>query len=224
MIAMIARTARWVDPRAFQALPVWCPDTARGRPQYNSRWTEKYLDRHGAVSVEANIRAGKALMAALGVRGKRPKNWSVCHIWGYDDGGFASQSNIVKDPRYYSCIGNMVWLPTPLKGFTDAVPEIKTILRTCAFHLYGWVCEHPDAAGEAGRIRAGALAGDYPTTWPTANRRITPPGTAPFSGSVIAAIEKQKALIRERLADHSLVHYPRDEVREVLGFWKVNVT
>jgi hypothetical protein len=42
----------------------------------------------------------------------------------------------------------MVWLPTPLKGFTDTLPEIKAMLRVCAFHLYGWACEHPSVADQ----------------------------------------------------------------------------
>ena len=98
------------------------------------------VSKKGKPKLEENIRAGKALVCALGVRpSPKPRTWTVCHIWGYDDDRFATESIIVKDPRYYSCVGNMVWLPTPMKGFTDTVPEIKRMLRTCAYYLYGWV-------------------------------------------------------------------------------------
>lgn len=84
----------------------------------------------------------------------KPANWTVCHIWGYDDEAFAFQSSIVRYPRYYSCVANMVWLPTPLKGFTDALPKIKTMLITCAFYLYGWACEDESVKEQANAISA----------------------------------------------------------------------
>jgi hypothetical protein len=52
----------------------------------------------------------RALVAALDVASPNPKNWTVCHIWGYDDPSFAQQSSVVQDPRYFSCVANMVWL------------------------------------------------------------------------------------------------------------------
>jgi hypothetical protein len=223
IIETIARSARWVHPDTFRALPLWCPDTARGRPRFDAKWSRPLVSKNGFPKVEENVRAGVALVKALGVLGDKPRNWTVCHVWGYDDPAFAKQSTIVKDPCYYSCIGNMVWLPTPLKGFTDAVPEIKAMLRACSFHLYGWACEHGDVANEATRIRSGEVPKGYPSAWPTATRRTFPPGTAPYSAAAIAATEKQKAEIRTRLADLSLTYYPHDEVREILAFWKVSL-
>jgi len=37
IMKMIARTARWVHPETFKALPIWCPDTARGFLRYDAR-------------------------------------------------------------------------------------------------------------------------------------------------------------------------------------------
>jgi len=143
IVEIVARAARWVNPQTFRELPVWCPWSARGRPLYEKTWRTRSTNTRGDTGVtseksEANVEAGKALVAALGVASPKPANWTVCHIWGYDDEAFGFRSHIVRNPRYYSCVGNMVWLPTPLKGFTDALPEIKRMLRTCAFHLYGW--------------------------------------------------------------------------------------
>ena len=36
----------------------------------------------------------------------------------------------------------MVLLPTPLKAFTDTMPEVKAMLRICGRSLYGWECDH----------------------------------------------------------------------------------
>lgn len=127
VIAVIERTARWVHPKTFLALPVWAPHTARGRPLYNSVWTRRYTNTRKATGItaekfEGNIAALNSLIAALDVASPKPKNWTVCHIWGYDDPAFAQRSSVVQDPRYFSCVANMVWLPTSLKGFTDTLP------------------------------------------------------------------------------------------------------
>jgi hypothetical protein len=219
---MIARTARWVHPETFRALPIWCPDTARGRSRYDANWSRVLVSRKNVPKVEENIRAATALVEALGVKTPpKPRTWTVCHIWGYDDENFAGKSNVVRDPLYYSCVGNMTWLPTPLKGFTDAVPQIKECLRVCAFHLYSWACEHNDVREAAERVRSGAIPEGYPDVWPTSKRQVLPPGTAPYSDRVKASIQKRKAKFCELLANSGLEYYGHDDVREVLAFWKV---
>jgi hypothetical protein len=176
VIKIIARTARWVNPETFRRLPVWCPYIARGQRLYDKTWTTQYQNTKRSTGeasgkTEPNIAAGKALMSALGVSGRKPRNWSVCHIWGYHDPSFAEAGSIVRDPRYYSCIGNMVWLPTPLKSFTDSLPEVKAMLRTCAFYLYGWACEHETVEAQADAIRAGSMPENYPVDWPSGQCR-----------------------------------------------------
>ena len=222
ILKIIARTAQWVHPETFKALPVWCPDTARGFPRYDARWRRVLATGRGVPKKEENIRAASAFIEALGVTSPKPRNWTVCHIWGYDDDNFADKSAIVQDPRFYSCIANMIWLPTPLKGFTDAVREVKQCLRVCAFNLYGWVCEHEDREDGAREVRSGKAPDGYPEEWPTAERRILPPGTAPYNERVRSSIARRKAKIFRELRDRSLEHYPRDKVREVLKFWNVN--
>jgi hypothetical protein len=117
----------------------------------------------------------------------------------------------------------MIWLPTPLKGFTDAVPEVKRMLRTCAFYLYGWVCDHPDVKEQAKEVRSGAVPEGYPTVWPAPGRPMPPPGTAPFSPRVAQAIAKRKEELRRMLNDRSLANFPRKEVEDVLKFWNVQL-
>ncbi len=229
IVEIIARICRWVHPDTFRQLPVWCPWTARGRPLYDSTWQRRYTNTKRTTNVavekfEGNVAASKALVTALGVASPKPRNWTVCHIWGYDDPAFATQGSIVQDPRYYSCIANMVWLPTPLKGFTDALPEIKVMLRTCAFYLYRWACERESVAAQAQSIRGGSIPDGYPNTWPAPDRpNLLPPGTAPNTPGIRAEIDRRKGNFRAMLADESLTHFPRDEVRKVLEFWKVAI-
>ena len=226
IVDLISRTARWVHPDTFQMLPVWYPETARGQPMYDAKWERIYTNTTGesgrtADRFEPNIRAGRALARALGTR-KRP-NWTVCHIWGVDDPKFQNPNRIVQDPRFYSCVGNMVWLPTPLKGFTDCVPEIKRMLRTCVFHLYGWACEHDDVSSVAAEIRSGEIPDGYPRDWPTGTQRGLPPGTMPLNERIQASISQRKNTLRRWLDDASLIHFPPEQVRNVLAFWKVEL-
>ena len=222
VLDVIAQTARWVNPVTFSRLPVWCPDTARGAPRFNAAWTERCVSGRGIEKVEENIRAGRALFEALGVVGSKPKNWTVCHVWGYDDEGFVGRSNVGQDPRYYACVGNMVWLPTPLTGFTDAVPSIKFALRLAAFRQFGWICEHPDVATEADKVRGSETPSFYPDAWRHAAAESHLPGTSPFTQLIVDRIEKRKRQISQRLNDGH-PHYPRATVEDVLSFWRIEI-
>jgi len=223
VIDLIAKTARWVHPEIFHVLPVWRPEMARGQQLYNAAWT-RIATNKDAPKKEGNVSASKALKEALGMKTSyKPQNWTTCHIWGYDDPRFAKSGGVVRDPRFFSCVGNMVLLPTPLKGFTDAVPEVKHILRHCAYRLYGWACEHEDVAEEAEQVRTQPLPDYYPACWPGSDRDVLPPGTAPASPHAQDSAEKAKARIRDALANDALLHYPRDQVRDVLAFWNIEL-
>lgn len=229
VVELIERTARWVHPKTFRALPVWAPHTARGKPLFDAAWSRPYTNTKKATGItseksEGNIAASQALIAALGIARPKPKNWTVCHIWGYDDPSFAQQSGVVQDRRYFSCVANMVWLPTSLKGFTDTFPEIKAMLRVCAFHLYGWACEHESVAEQAQDVRSGRIPPNYPAGWPDGQTPgKLPPGTAPFTSRIVGAIAKRKAKIKADLANADYLHYPKEEVGEVLKFWGIDL-
>jgi hypothetical protein len=100
VVELIERSARWANPETFRRLPVWAPQTARGRPLYDASWSRRYKNTRKATGVtadkfEGNVAALQALVAALDVASPKPKNWTVCHIWGYDDPSFAQQSVVV---------------------------------------------------------------------------------------------------------------------------------
>lgn len=221
IIELISTTARWVHPETFRALPVWYPENMRGEQLCNSDWSLKRKTKRDMPKIEGNGIAGRTLKAALDVRGKI-KNWTVCHIWGYDDPTFAKPGSIVRDRKYYSCVGNMIWLPTPLKGFTDSVGAIKKMLRVCAFHMYGWACEHEESKQDAKQIKSGWIPDGYPSVWPTSTRKILPPGTAAYSPAVQKRIQKRKEILRDLLASPGL-HFPKDQVEDVIRFWKIEL-
>lgn len=223
IMRLIERTARWVDPETFRLLPVWYPEHSRRGLFYKSNWSEPQLNRNRQTGVtvhkhEGNLYANKALTHALGLRGDDRPNWSCCHIWGIDDATYASTNLIVQDPRYYSCVANMVLLPTPLKAFTDVMPEVKAMLRTCAFHTYGWRCGHDAVA--AVDIEAPGKDPAYPPSWPNEVRAGLPLGVVPLNPSIKRDAERRLQRVRHDL-EHAGPFYPREQVRAVLDYWHI---
>ena len=127
-VRMLVNCARWVHPETFKYLPVWYPTHFRTAPLYDAGWSTRQLNK-GKPKLEANVFAAKALSYALGLGSQAGENWTCCHLWGVDDPKFAKVNTVIKDPRYFSCVGNMMRLPTPLKAITDSMPDIKLMLR-----------------------------------------------------------------------------------------------
>lgn len=219
VMRLIERTAQWVDPATFRLLPVWYPEHARRTYFYKGDWSAPQRNRnrqsgHEEHKREGNVHANKALTTALGLHPAGRQNWSCCHIWGIDDPKFQEANDIVQDRRYFSCVANMVLLPTPLKAFTDTMPEVKGMLRAGARDLYGWTCGHPGAA--AGVARLDAWAGDdaYPQSW----ARGEFPGVRPLTPAIRRAALRRIAVVRRDLL-RAGPYYPRDEVRATLAYW-----
>ena len=228
VMGLIERTARWVDPATFHYLPVWFPEHARGSRFYKSNWSEPAMNRNrqSGVSVpktESNSYANKALKQALGLPSTANSlNWSCCHIWGLDDSRFQVSNVVVQDHRFFSCVANMVLLPSPLKAFTDAMGEVKMLLRVCALHLYNWSCDRSEVASEAGKIRDWTRWDDYPESWPRPGRKSLPHGMVTFSAQIKNAADRRKARISSDLIAAG-PHYPRERVREALDYWNLSL-
>lgn len=225
IMRLIERTARWVSTETFKRLPVWYPEHSRRGLFYKSNWSEPQLNtnRQTGVSIhkpEGNLYANKALTLALGLRSQQRPNWSCCHIWGVDDATFASSNVVVQDPRFYSCVANMVLLPTPLKAFTDVMPDVKWMLRACALHSYGWRCDH-DILGDADFDRWTSDAA-YPASWPKALGEAPPPGTVPMTPAIARDADRRLAGIYLDLAEAG-PHYPRSSVLAALAYWGMPV-
>lgn len=225
--SLIERTARWVAPETFRLLPVWYPEHGRGHPFYKGDWSEPQLNTKRSTGVasqkfEGNIYANQALTLALGLRKADRPNWSCCHIWGVDDPAFQKSNDVVKDRRFYSCVANMVLLPTPLKAFTDTMPEVKAMLRICSRNLYGWTCDHEGLAETVATLDAWDAWDDYPASWPRGPGAGRPLGTVALTPDIERAVVARRAAISRDLAGAG-PHYPRDEVRAVLAYWRIEI-
>lgn len=228
VMRLIERTARWVDPATFKLLPLWYPEYARGRYRYKANWYEPQLNRnqqtgHTEHVREANVYANKALTYALGLQSDDRQNWSCCHIWGIDDALYQKANAVVQDPRFYSCVANMVLLPTPLKAFTDTMPEVKAMLRVCARNLYGWTCEHEGMAEAILAVDAWNGWDAYPASWPRSpGDSSSLLGIMPLNDGISKSDAKRRAQIKSDLINAG-PHYPRDDVRAAIDFWKIRV-
>ncbi len=227
-IAMyIERTARWAAPETFKLLPLWFPEHARRSPFYKENWSVPLLNtnRRTGVSIhkpEGNVYANQALTLAVGLKKKLRPNWSCCHIWGIDDATYQLSNDVVMDRRFYSCIGNMVLLPTPLKAFTDTMPEIKAMLRICARNLYGWQCDHDKLLATNVALDEWTDWSAYPTSWPRSPNEKLPLGLVPLTPDIRASAEKRLADIRYDI-EHAGSFYPRQEVRDAMVYWHIKL-
>jgi hypothetical protein len=225
--SLIERTARWVSPDTFKFLPLWYPEHSRRGSFYKSNWSEPQMNRNRETGAsvhkaESNTYANETLTLALGLRKNLRPNWSCCHIWGVDDARYQSSNVVLMDRRFYSCVGNMVLLPTPLKAFTDTMPEIKAMLRLCARNLYEWQCDHERMSEINAALDTWIDWQSYPESWPRKPLEKLPLGVAPLTPAIQASAERRKAAIRRDL-EHAGKHYPRDEVTTALAYWKITL-
>lgn len=226
IMRFIERTARWVAPETFKILPVWYPEHARRAYFYKSNWSAPQTNTNRQTRVSEHKREGnyanRALTLALGLRSDDRPNWSCCHVWGVDDGLYQESNSVVQDHRFYSCVANVVLLPTPLKAFTDTMPEVKTMLRICARNLYGWQCDHPSLASTIRALDAWSDWSAYPATWPRDCRGSRPPGVTSLTSGIQADANRRLQRIRQDL-DNAGPHYPREQVRNALSYWGIQV-
>jgi hypothetical protein len=225
--SLIERTARWVAPETFRLLPVWFPEHGRGHHIYKRDWSEKQMNTRRATGVsvhkvEGNIYANQALTLALGMRKAQRPNWSCCHIWGVDDPAFQKSNDVVKDRRFFSCVANMVLLPTPLKAFTDTMPEIKAMLRLCSRNLYDWTCEHEGLQETIKQLDKWDMWDDYPKSWPRKLNEKRPLGVVDLNPQIERSV-KQRCLAIKRDLEHAGPHYPKQQVQKVLDDWGIKL-
>lgn len=227
VMRLIERTARWVDPDTFRLLPLWYPEYARREYFYKNNWSEQQMNKnrqtgHTEHKREGNRYANKALTQALGLTSDARPNWSCCHVWGVDDASYQETNAVVQDHRFFSCVANMVLLPTPLKAFTDAIPEVKAMLRICAHNLYGWHCDHESTAKAVAAIDSWGDWNAYPESWPRPHKASLPLHVIRLNDNIRQSAARRLEQIRSDL-ENAGPHYPRNEVREALVYWKIDV-
>ncbi len=201
----------WIDPKCHELLPVWSPYSYRKAPLYKANWKDRQTNKDEPKS-EGNVEAGKAQNKYLGIIGtnkeSRP-NWACCHIWGNDDPSFQADHAEVNDPRYFTCPANMVLVPSPLKTFTDTIPEVKSALRYASSILYGFSPENRDEPD------ASAASSYLPDIW----RKPETIRFVPINDRIIAHLTERVEKLAQ-LQESAGENYPRRGVAEVISYWK----
>ncbi|WP_372050734.1 hypothetical protein PJ900_20430 [Tistrella mobilis] len=128
--ALVASCTLWAHPRVFQERRkldlngAWFPNTRRARKD------EERGNVVNGIILDDNSKANAAIKKAVFGSGVIPERYSACHIW----------PKSCYDPRYHTCIANLVLLPAALASLTDHDPEVIACLKYRSFELYGW---HP---------------------------------------------------------------------------------
>ncbi len=226
VMRMIESTARWVDPATFNLLPIWYPEHARRSLLYKGNWSEPQMNTNRQTKIvvhksEGNTNANKALTYALGLRTSGREGWSCCHIWGIDDPTYQEANLVVQDHRFFSCVANMVLLPTPLKTFTDSMPSVKAMLRICARNLYGWQCDHPSMHAVNSELDEWQNWKDYPESWPRKESPSLPKGTMALNPGIKRSANRRWETIKKDIQNAGK-HYPHDQVKIALDYWQLN--
>jgi len=227
VMKLIEKTAKWVSPETYELLPLWYPEYARRAYFYKSNWSEPQLNTNRKTGIklhkqEGNTHANEALTHALGLRKKERPNWSCCHIWGSDDNAYQTSSDVVQNPRYFSCVANMVLLPSPLKAFTDVMPEVKQMLRFCALRIYNWKCSHESVTASAKTLEKFEDWKNYPKSWPKHKNDPLPAGVVITNQRIRDSVKRRKARISKDIASAG-PYYPKEQVREVLKYWNISL-
>ena len=227
VMRLIERTARWVAPETFDLLPVWYPEHARKAAFYKANWSEPQMNKDRETGEikrksESNVHANKALTQALCLHSSGRKGWSCCHIWGVDDQTNQQANLVVQDPRFFSCVANVVLLPTPLKAFTDSMPKVKSMLRLCARNTYDWQCDHTEMTSINADLDNWHDWENYPASWPKKPREANPMGTILLNSDIQKRANRRWRKLQSDM-ENAGAHYPRESVRQVLDYWHLDL-
>jgi len=225
--SLIERTAQWVSPEMFKLLPLWFPEHGRRTLFFKKNWSAPQLNtnRKTGLSIhksEGNVHANKALTLALGLRSKQRPNWSCCHIWGIDDASHQLSNEIVMDRRFFSCVANMVLLPTPLKAFTDTMSDVKAMLRICARNLYGWPSKDHEFIVSNALLDKWSYWDSFHRAGPGRHMKsylLASWSYHPQFGFARRRDSRQFAMISNMPAHTT----PRAEVKAALAYWKIEL-
>jgi hypothetical protein len=102
------------------------------------------------------------------------------------------------DRRFFSCVANMVLLPTPLKAFTDTMPDVKAMLRICARNLYGWPSDDHEFLATNAALDKWTEWNSFPQSWPRTPREKLPLGVVELSPTIRACAESRARRRRSR--------------------------
>jgi len=142
---IVADCSVWWDPQVYAECPVLLPWAVRD-PKCRGNKKKGLPDEWGAPNTDGYFRDDnslvKALVKSLQVRGpstgymtgsRLGKGWVAAHIWRENDG----ESLASRDPRLYTFVPNLVWLPRQIAKLSDIEGgPVQAALKSISFLLY----------------------------------------------------------------------------------------
>jgi hypothetical protein len=88
--------------------------------------------------------------------------------------------------------------------------------------LYGWHCEDESMTEAIAVIDAWRDWSVYPASWPRKPGDELPPGVMPLNDGIRSDAKARLTRIRHDV-EHAGPHYPKEQVREALAYWRIEV-
>lgn len=142
---IVADCSVWWDPQVYAGCPILLPWAVRD-PKCRGNKEKGISDEWGAPNIDGYFRDDnslvKSLVRSLKVRGPRAgymtnsklgKGWVAAHIWRVNEG----ESLASRDPRLYTFVPNLVWLPRQIAKLSDIEGgPVQAALKSISFSLY----------------------------------------------------------------------------------------
>lgn len=126
LASMVAETTWLPHPATVKALGGAVFPTARARKLHPRL---SVIEENGDVvgMYDDNATAEWAVFWTHGIRGTRPKGWTIAHVWSDCD-----------SMHSYSHLANLAMVREPLASLTDKDGPLTAFLRWHAWNVYGW--------------------------------------------------------------------------------------
>ncbi|MFW9875134.1 MAG: hypothetical protein ACFFG0_18670 [Candidatus Thorarchaeota archaeon] len=138
IINLIYNCSIWLSPEFYQNIPIFLPFSVRERTSWQYRQKNLNGDNWGSANnngyiIDDNSDIKDFIRNAIIVNNKfsndqKPRTGFIaCHIW----------SNTTSNPRLYSFVPNIVWLPRPIAKLSDDQTSfLSQILKIISLKIY----------------------------------------------------------------------------------------
>lgn len=132
---LVAACGVFAHPSTFEAVRRLNPHGAWFPGFRRMRKGERKGTTVDGVVLDDNTRANFAIKRAVFGTHVGVESFHCCHVW----------PATCYDPRYHTCIANIVLLPAAVAGLSDHDQGVAACLRFRAWDLFGWKPDEADA-------------------------------------------------------------------------------
>lgn len=138
IIDLVQNCSIWLSPQFFQNIPIFLPFSVRERTSWQHRRTNLNGDNWGSANnkgyviddnsdIKDIIRNAEIINNTFSANLKPSTGFIACHIW----------PKTTSNPRLYSFVPNIVWLPRPIAKLSDdQTSYLSQILKIISTELY----------------------------------------------------------------------------------------